>query len=52
VFRSDRTLGMVGSAATLDALRAGAPLPELQERWARDSAEFMAQRARALLYPD
>jgi uncharacterized protein YbbC (DUF1343 family) len=50
VFQVERTLGMVGDAGTLQQLREGRPLAELQARWARDSAEFLRRREAALLY--
>ena len=51
-FEIDRTLGMVGSVATLEALRAGEDLAALRRRWTRESEPFMAARERALLYRD
>lgn len=51
-FQLDRTLGMVGSAATLAALREGADLEPLPARWKAESADFLARRAAALLYTD
>ena len=49
-FRIERTLGNVGSAATLAALQQDTPLDDLVARWADDGAAFMRRRAAALLY--
>lgn len=49
-FQIDRTLGMVGSASTLQALRQGMDLQELQARWAAEHADFVMRRSVALLY--
>ena len=49
-FRIERTLGNVGSAATLAALQQDTPLDDLEARWADDRAAFMRRRAAALLY--
>lgn len=49
-FQMERTLGMVGSRQTLEALRQGVDLPQLEEQWRGDRADFLARRARALLY--
>jgi uncharacterized protein YbbC (DUF1343 family)/CubicO group peptidase (beta-lactamase class C family) len=49
-FRIELTLGMVGSASTLDALRAGADLQALQDEWRAASQDFAARRGAVLLY--
>ena len=49
-FRIERTLGNVGSAATLAALQQDTPLDDLVARWADARAAFMRRRAAALLY--
>lgn len=49
-FRIERTLGNVGSAATLQALQQDQPLDDLAATWAADRADFMRRREAALLY--
>jgi uncharacterized protein YbbC (DUF1343 family) len=49
-FRIELTLGMVGSASTLDALRAGADLQALQDEWRAALQDFAARRGAVLLY--
>ncbi len=42
---------MLGNAATLHALLAGASVPDLERLWERDLQRFETRRARHLLYP-
>jgi hypothetical protein len=42
---------MLGNAATLHALLAGASVADLERLWERDLQRFEARRARHLLYP-
>ena len=49
-FEMDRTLDMIGSRDTLQALYDGRPIDEIAQRWAAESAAFTAQRAAYLLY--
>ena len=51
-FRIEATLGMVGSAAALQAIEAGVPLDALADQWALDRADFLRQRQAVLLYRD
>lgn len=50
-FTLDKTLGAVGSQATLDALRAGVAPAQIVAGWQADLDAFRARRAEYLLYP-
>ncbi len=50
VFDADRTLAMIGSQQTLDALRGSADLASIVARWQPGLAAFRARRERFLLY--
>ncbi len=50
-FKVDRTLGMIGSARTLQGLRDGQDLGALASTWQDDLAVFRQRRASLLLYP-
>jgi uncharacterized protein YbbC (DUF1343 family)/CubicO group peptidase (beta-lactamase class C family) len=49
-FSLDKTLDSIGNHATLDAIRAGKPLPEIVEGWRGIVGAFMVRRAPYLLY--
>lgn len=49
-FSLDKTLGSIGSQATLDAIRAGKPLQEIVEDWRGIVGAFVVRRAPYLLY--
>ena len=49
-FHAERTLGMVGSADTLQQLRDGLPPAEARTRWEAGWGDFARRRAAALLY--
>ncbi|HEX5685895.1 MAG TPA: serine hydrolase [Ideonella sp.] len=49
-FFAERTIGMVGSAQTLQQLRDGLPPAQARERWEKDWGDFLQRRAAALLY--
>lgn len=49
-FRIDPLVGMVGSAAALDAIVSGLPLDTLAAQWAGEAAGFRRQREAVLLY--
>jgi uncharacterized protein YbbC (DUF1343 family)/CubicO group peptidase (beta-lactamase class C family) len=49
-FLAERTIGMVGSAQTLQQLRDGLPPAQARERWEKDWGDFLQRRAAALLY--
>lgn len=49
-FMAERTLGMVGSAQTLQQLRDGVPPAQARERWEQAWGGFLQRRAAALLY--
>lgn len=49
-FEAGKTVGMVGSAASLEDIEGDVDLRDLSSRWAEDRAAFMRARADALLY--
>jgi len=50
-FAVDRTLGIIGSAQTLERLRRGDDLAAIQAGWQAERAAFEPLRRAALLYP-
>jgi len=50
-FTLDKTLGAIGSQATLDAVRAGTPMARIVAGWQGGVEAFAARRAPYLLYP-
>ena len=49
-FQLDRTLGLIGNQATLQALRAGTDPRQIEISWGDDLQAFLARRQRFLLY--
>jgi uncharacterized protein YbbC (DUF1343 family) len=51
-FELDKTLGMIGSRQTLQALREGVEPAAIMQRWTADQQTFAKRRQQALLYPE
>ncbi|TWB15404.1 uncharacterized protein DUF1343 [Nitrospirillum bahiense] len=50
-FTLDDTLGLIGSKATVEAIRSGVPPRAIAAGWEADLTAFTALRAKYLLYP-
>ena len=49
-FQIDRTLGLLGSRASLEAVKAGGDPREIARSWEPERQAFMATRQKHLLY--
>jgi uncharacterized protein YbbC (DUF1343 family)/CubicO group peptidase (beta-lactamase class C family) len=51
-WKTDRYIVLLGHQATLDALKKGTTVPELEKSWQADLARFRERRRPYLLYPE